>query len=255
MYCLYLDESGDHNLKTIDKDYPIFVLSGVIIQHLDIKNITKEVQNFKVNSLGTNKIILHMADITRSKEGFERLKDDINFRNNFYKGIDNLILKLNFILIVCIIDKEAHLKKYRNLAYNPYDLALTCILERYYYFLFKKRDIGIIIAESRDKVLNNKLKLTYKRIYDTGITYPSRKITSSQIRKKFRSFRIRDKKKNLAGLQIADLCALPIGRNYLRKKSILDYKIIKSKFRERKGEIKGYGLIIIPEELYDENKK
>ncbi len=32
MKVMYLDESGDHNLQVIDRDYPIFVLGGVILE-------------------------------------------------------------------------------------------------------------------------------------------------------------------------------------------------------------------------------
>lgn len=31
MKILFLDEAGDHNLLVVDKDYPIFVLGGCII--------------------------------------------------------------------------------------------------------------------------------------------------------------------------------------------------------------------------------
>lgn len=31
MKILFLDESGDHNLLVVDKDYPIFVLGGCIM--------------------------------------------------------------------------------------------------------------------------------------------------------------------------------------------------------------------------------
>ena len=31
MKVLYIDETGDHSLSKIDKSYPIFVLSGVIV--------------------------------------------------------------------------------------------------------------------------------------------------------------------------------------------------------------------------------
>ena len=32
MYFLFLDESGDHNLVKIHRDYPVFVLSGCVVE-------------------------------------------------------------------------------------------------------------------------------------------------------------------------------------------------------------------------------
>lgn len=251
MYYLYLDESGDHSLTIIDREYPIFVLAGVIIHRLEISDITNDLRNYKISLFNNAKIILHTADIYRNRKGFERLKDDASFRGRFYRETNNLIKKIKFTLIACIIDKEALLEKYGKFAYNPYDLSLTCILERYYYFLYEKKEVGLIAAESRNKALNSRLKLTYEKIYNNGIVYEKRKITSYQVRRKFRGFKFINKRKNIPGLQIADLCASPIGRTYIGKEIKEDYKIIESKFRRRDNEIKGFGLIIVPEELYN----
>jgi len=90
MKTLYLDESGDHNLIKIDKQYPVFVLGGVIIDedYLPILNI--RVDNFKEKLFGTKDIILHTADISRNKNGFEKLKDT-DFRNNFFEELNILM--------------------------------------------------------------------------------------------------------------------------------------------------------------------
>ena len=78
MKFLFLDESGDHNLIKIDMQYPIFVLGGIIIDDDYLSILNEKVDEFKLEVFGTKDIILHTADITRNKNGFERLKEKEN---------------------------------------------------------------------------------------------------------------------------------------------------------------------------------
>lgn len=36
-YVIYVDESGDHTLTAIDRDYPVFVLLSVFLAHADTR--------------------------------------------------------------------------------------------------------------------------------------------------------------------------------------------------------------------------
>jgi hypothetical protein len=50
-----------------------------------------------------------------------------------------------------------------------------------------------------------------------------------------------------AGAQQTAFVATPIGRGLLGKKDLQDYGIIRSKFRtNRRGELMGFGLIVLP---------
>jgi len=71
MKTLFIDESGDHNLEKIDSQYPVFVLAGVIFDNDYYNKTAKEkIKKFKIKIFGTDKIILHTADISRNKNGF-----------------------------------------------------------------------------------------------------------------------------------------------------------------------------------------
>lgn len=250
MYYFFIDESGDHNLLKINKDFPLFILAGCIFKSEYYNSIcVKEIHDFKLKIFGNKKIILHTADITRNRNGFEKLQNEVS-RNQFYREINYLLNKLDFTLIACIVDKKEHFKKFGELAYDPYELALKCVLERYFYFLQENNDTGKIFVESRGGFLDSKLELAYFDIKLSGITYPTRKLTGSDLKKRFIDFKFLNKKQNVCGLQVADLCATPIGRDYLGKTVHEDYKIIKSKFRTRNGDFYRCGLIIVPEEFY-----
>lgn len=76
MKVMFLDESGDHNLSVIDPQYPLFVLGGVIVdkEYAEGK-LDREVRQFKRDLFGRDDIILHTADLTRNRNGFEWMKE------------------------------------------------------------------------------------------------------------------------------------------------------------------------------------
>lgn len=88
MKILFLDESGDHNLSIIDQQYPLFVLGGVIVDKgYAEEEMTEAVQSFKRRLFGRDDLVLHTADITRNRNGFERMKEPA-FRARFYYGAE-----------------------------------------------------------------------------------------------------------------------------------------------------------------------
>ena len=109
MKILFLDESGDHNLSIIDPSYPLFVLGGIIVdKHYAENELPNALNDFKLKMFGRTDIILHTADITRNKNGFQRLIEPA-FRHEFYQALNQLIQKLEFTIVACVIKKEAHL--------------------------------------------------------------------------------------------------------------------------------------------------
>ena len=73
---MFLDESGDHNLTKIDPQYPVFVLGGVIMDaDYAAGPLTGSCWiDFKRELFGRVDIVLHTADITRNRNGFEPLQ-------------------------------------------------------------------------------------------------------------------------------------------------------------------------------------
>lgn len=155
MKILFLDESGDHNLSVIDPQYPLFVLGGIIVDKDYAEGeLDREARAFKRELFGREDLLLHTADITRNRAGFERMIEP-EFRARFLqaKAIERRVLGLN----------------------------------------------------------------------------------------------LRDKAENIAGLQLADLVATPVGRFVLGKAIKEDFEIVKSKFRRNlKGQYEGYGLVVLP---------
>ena len=67
-YVIYVDESGDHGLVSIDQQYPIFVLVFCIFKKQDYLATVQKVQQFKFRHFGHDMVILHESDIRRDLE-------------------------------------------------------------------------------------------------------------------------------------------------------------------------------------------
>lgn len=123
---MYLDESGDHSLTAINPEYPIFVLGGIIVdQEYAEGPMTELVNQFKREFFGREDIILHTADITRARNGFEALQDPA-FREAFYNGLNELMRRLDYRVIACAIKKLEHRAQYGDDALDPYFYSLGC---------------------------------------------------------------------------------------------------------------------------------
>jgi len=73
-------------------------------------------------------------------------------------------------------------------------------------------------------------------------------VSASDVRDRIeQDLKIRDKTKNVHGLQLADLIVSPIGRRIIGKPPEADWQIIQSKFRRNsQGKYLGYGLVVLP---------
>lgn len=120
MKILFLDESGDHSLMKIDPQYPMFVLGGVIMDKDYAKGeVTELVRDFKRRMLGSEDAVLHTADTTRNRNGFERMKEP-PFRESFILGLNELMSGLDYKVVACAVQKTEHLAKYDVSALDPY---------------------------------------------------------------------------------------------------------------------------------------
>jgi len=243
MKILFLDESGDHNLVVLDKNYPVFVLGGCVLDDNTHNVLTDDIKIFKQNLFGTEEIILHYKDYTRNKNGYEKMQERI-FREEFYERLNSIILNTNFTLISCVVDKEIHKNKYGLLAIDPYILSLEVIVERFVMLLREMKEKGVIIAESRGNQLDNELNLAFLNIKIKGTRF----LRPKEIIDTIDNFIVKKKEENIAGLQLVDTLVTPIGRRYINKKNYyINYATIKNKFRKIQcGKYIGYGLVILP---------
>jgi hypothetical protein len=243
MKIMFLDESGDHNLAVIDSQYPMFVLAGVIMDQAYAQGyLEHKFAEFKENLFGRTDIVLHRADFTRKRNGFERMEDPA-FRQRFFAELNELVASLDFKVVACAIHKDEHLARYGVAALDPYLLSLDVLVERFCFETSEATDGGMIVAERRNPTLDHELELAFLNLKIQGTRY----VDAAQIERRIAGLSLRSKKDNIAGLQLADLMATPIGRGLLGKKDLQDYKIIRSKLRTNaRGDYRGFGLVVLP---------
>jgi hypothetical protein len=240
---LFLDESGDHNLSVIDAQYPMFVLGGVIVDKDYAEGrLTDELNVFKQALFGRTDIVLHTADITRNRNGFEQLQD-AEFRARFYEALNGLMRRLEYSVVACTIRKDEHLSRYGVAALDPYMLSLDVLVERFCFDVGKVTGGGVIVGEKRDPTLDRELDLAWLNLKIQGTRFMQAKDVEDRIA----GLNLRAKADNIAGLQLADLVVSPIGRHVLGKPDKEDWRIVEEKFRRSpSGQVEGYGLVVLP---------
>jgi hypothetical protein len=243
MKILFLDESGDHNLSVIDPQYPLFVLGGIVVDKAYAEGLmTDAILDFKRRLFGRDDIVLHTADITRNRNGFEAMKGAA-FRARFYAELNALMRGLEYQVIACAIRKDAHIARYGVAALDPYLLSLDLLVERFCLDVGNVSGGGMIVAERRDPTLDHELELAWLNLKIQGTRY----MQAKQIENRILGMNLRTKADNLAGLQLADLVVTPIGRYVLGKPIKEDFEVVREKLRRsRRGAVEGYGLIVLP---------
>ncbi len=240
-YIVYVDESGDHGLESIDPNYPVFVLVFCIFNKQQyINRVIPDLARFKMQFWGHNEVVLHEHDIRKPKNEFTILFDK-SIRVFFIQEMNELIRSTSFTIVASVIDKKKLISQYSKLN-NPYEISLAVGLERVYRHL---HDIGqsngktAVVVERRGKKEDHELELAFRRICD-GANFLNKTLPYNLV--------IIDKKANSTGLQIADLVARPIGIKTLRpNQPNRAFEIIAEKFRKSPGgDIIGWGLKMFP---------
>jgi hypothetical protein len=193
---VFMDESGDHNLKGGgDPNYPLFVLVAVLIDRDEHEKIAQEFEQIKLKFFGTKSIVFHEREI-RKAEGVFRILQNSDTRNEFLQDLNRIIEDSRFQIIASVIDKRRLLEKYLH-PKNPYDISLQFILER---IGFEIREARIsasevpIYAESRGKKEDGELREEFNRICSGNSTLSSNSHLPYQIFSKMRLYFHKKKK-------------------------------------------------------------
>lgn len=229
-YIIYVDESGDHGLDIINKEYPIFVLTFCLFKiHDYIHEAVPILQHFKFKYFGHDQIVLHETDIRKNKPPYGFLRTDRELRETFLSDLSATIEKTKFTIIPILIDKIKLKSKYIQ-PINPYNLGLRFGIERLNDILLKQEQENkeiTIVFEKRGEKEDKDLELEFLRICSKNEQFGYKNVNFGNINYKFL---LADKKTNSSGLQLADLTARPIGINFLRPtQNNRAYDIIKGK--------------------------
>lgn len=242
-YYIFIDESGDHGLVNIDENFPVFVLCGVVFSENNYNNFIQNLNEFKMKYFNSSKVILHSRDIRKCNNEFSILFD-LNLKESFYKDLNLIIQTSKFVIISSIIDKKNIIKTYGKLVADIYELSLSFILERTVFSFDSNNETNIqlkIILESRGRKEDEQLRIHFQKLLSRGTSF----IEPTRFKKYNITIEFKSKILNDEGLQLADLMAYPIARDYLNPTGVNEsYKIVENKYY-RKGD-KIFGRKVFP---------
>lgn len=239
---MFIDESGDHGLKTIDESFPVFLLCGVLISENEFSKINATVNNTKLKYWENSNVILHSRDIRKCNNEFKILFD-LKIKEQFYNDLNDILTSSNYKIICSAIDKVLFIKKYGKLEGDVYEIALSFIVERTIFCLDELQDCDSleIIIEKRGKKEDAKLANHLNKLNQVGTFY----VDAERMKKYAVKHSFLDKRKNNNGLQISDLLAYPIAKKIIFPEGVnISYELIKDKFYSKNG--KRYGLKVFP---------
>jgi hypothetical protein len=216
-YYLFIDETGDHGLKKIDINFPIFLLSGILIKTTDLIHLELLLKKLKTKYWSTESLILHSREIRKCSNEYKILLDD-HLKNQFYKDLNQILLLSKFLIIPSGINKVKYVKIYGYLNDDTYEICISKTIDQVLTNLKHRKSLPIelqIILEKRGQKEDQKLDTHISEIIVNG----TQKNPASSLKNIRINFEFKDKKDNINGLQIADLIAYPIAK-YILNQSI-----------------------------------
>jgi hypothetical protein len=209
---LFIDESGDHGLTKIDTEFPVFLLSGILITGENYEILRQSFNKLKHSIWGNKEVIFHSRDIRKCEKEFQKLFD-LEIKKYFYEEINKIISDADYNIIASAIQKNKFIELFGKLQNDVYEVALSFVIEQAVMALDSfniKTDLSIVI-EKRGKKEDKQLDDHFQRILGkgTGKLSPERIISCNP------TFTFKNKRENINGLQLADLVAYPIARNVI----------------------------------------
>ena len=242
-YYLYIDESGDHGLTTINSDFPVFLLCGVLVIADEYEKIRQSMNDIKHALWGNKEVVFHSRDIRKCEKEFSVLFD-LDKKKWFYQNLNAALSKHNYTVFASAIKKDHYIKRFGRLSNDVYELALSFIIERAIFFLDEEKQSNKeleIVIERRGKKEDKKLDEHFQRLTARGTGF----VSAQRLADYHLTIVFKSKFENINGLQLADLVAYPVARYVLEpQRSNPAFELIEPKIYSKNG--KHYGLKIYP---------
>lgn len=242
-YFLFVDESGEHHLKNFDRTKPVFTLNGVMVEASKYGEFKRSINAFKDKfweegcfldkGKHPKKVCFHSRDIRRRSGPFSYHYFNDERYELFLNELSSMMAVLPFELMAACIDKQKLISRYIN-PKEPYELALEFIIERFSKFLNTQNKTGMIVMESRGTKEDAKLLELFLELYNDGTDFISHRVLQKTITAGlYFNGKWNKEKENMetfVGLEIADLCAHPIGHFAFKNEKSKPFAVIEEKF-------------------------
>lgn len=253
-YRLYIDESGNSDLKNSDNPNHRFLsLTGVIVSlEYVAEKMHPEMEDLKWRYFGSHPdepIILHRNDLVNRRRAFQALSDS-QVERRFNQDLLAYLRDWEYCVITVCLDKKTHVEKYGDWAYDPYHYCMEVLMERFNFWLNARNSRGDVMIEARGTKEDRRLKSEFRALWEEGTD----RVDPSQFQRSLtsRELKVKPKTANITGLQLADLLAQPSRSEILYEHDLLGrelgaftqqvVEILRAdKYRRRGERIYGYG--------------
>jgi hypothetical protein len=123
--------------------------------------------------------------------------------------LNQLIADTEFTVIAAAINKT-HLSQKFTSPRSPYDYCLEFLLERAVMYLGRSNEQMLLRIESREAHNDQQLAAQFEAFRKAGSKFPA-----TEIQQKLIDLSFNQKSQNIAGMQLADLVAYPVGKHVL----------------------------------------
>lgn len=244
-YYLFLDESGTSSLKNVDPEFPVLALTGMLISAKNYQILVNDINSLKQKYFPGKSVVLHRRDMRKYENGFEIFFDD-RIKRKFYLDLNEILVKSEYELISSVVDKRRYIATFGKLANDPYQVALTSILERTLLQIESLPQAFIYTyIESRGKKEDRNVMQRYNTLLQRG----SQDVTPERFLTHFdNSLILRKKIDYEIGIEIADLCAYPIAKYVLNNDQANPaFDVIRPKIKHNNnGSVVGFGIRLFP---------
>ena len=254
-YRIYVDEVGNPDLESSDNPNHRFLsLTGVVLELGYVQQtLHPEMERLKsqfFESHPDEPIIFHRKEVLNAKPPFTALRDT-EVRRQFDAELLQLLASWEYTVISVCLDKKRHKETYTTWRYDPYHYCMAVLLERFAFFLGRKKCQGDVMAESRGGKEDRRLKKSFLTLWERGTEY----VDPQQFQERLtsRQLKVKTKANNIAGLQLADLIAHPRRNEILDENGLLGralppfaqkvIDVLQNKYDQRSGRIFGKKLL------------
>jgi Protein of unknown function (DUF3800) len=214
---IYIDECGSHTLSTKER-FKAFALGAVIVREADEAVFDALWKQWKRTYLGSDAKLVHEPDVRKLSGSFWCGGDKTKQQTAIIQ-LDEIIGKLPFSAICCVLQREKYMEKWgqeapneslphKNLPNHLYVMMLSFLAERVALSLqthFEGAQ-GRLVLEARDPLGDALLQYEFARLFLDGTAY----ISASYFRQQFLpGLRFITKDANSSEMQLADLLARP----------------------------------------------
>ena len=256
---VFFDESGSSNLNAVIKNQNdpdsipyserFFTLTACVFKpdefqkakELIMEAKEKHWANGMYNDKGILKrVIFHSTEIRRRSGAFSDSNLDFS---ELMHDLDYAMSIMPMQVLSACVNKVALCNKYV-FPKEPYDLCLDFIFERLIKFAFPGENFAIVL-ESRGKNEDRKLLSHIRQLFQKGTNFTNASQYSKVKGVYFNPKWTSDFQKSFLGLEIADLCAYSIYKQFVSENGYASFEIVKKHFYGYPNYL-GRGLKIFP---------